>query len=191
MNTSYQRKLNNIQQRVINARKKGETEVAELILERDSSRMSQRAGFDKLIDSVKQTMDRAQTDLNDFLLDALPFLQQYEELSRKNQSCVDLTEEFQRQFNCPDQPVKRKLRTHQEFPTKCDSCQANFSYVDCTADANYICTNCGLVYHYAIANGVNGLTHEQRLSLPSPPYTYKPLPMCPYRNESLYISPFC
>lgn len=169
MNVSYQRKLNSFQK----IRDDRADEMKLLVQKMDTSSALQRASYNKQIGALESAMHSADGDINGFLLDALPFLYEHERLKQNKQPQTLITEEFQRHFGC--KPTHTPHKTEERFPTKCPECGASRSFVDCAQEATYVCTSCGFVSSYGIAPGVNGLTHQERILLPSPPYTYKPL----------------
>lgn len=167
MLTSYQRKLNEIQLREKTRRNQLQSSLKELALRKETDTNTK-------IDAVKNQLEHTQDELTEFLLDAIPFLQSYDNMGNDGRSKTELTIEFQRQFDCVEMSAAKKHFVPQQT-NNCTKCKSLHSLIDDPKNASVVCTVCGVSTHYAIPDGVAGLTHEQRITLPPAPYTYKPL----------------
>ena len=168
MLTSYQRKLNDIERRVKERRTTLEASL-DVLTKRDAKKED--------IAKLQLQLRHNDGEITEFLLDALPFLREYSMQCADQTTQVRLTFEFQRHFNCIESkrhPSAAEVIV-QHLTNDCDACKGRNSLVDERKSATIVCTLCGLSKHYAIPDGVAGLTHEQRTSLPPAPYTYKPL----------------
>jgi hypothetical protein len=166
MHTSYQRKLNEIHQRQKDMRHRLQTSLRELAArkQRDEAKIA----------VVERQLEHTQDELTEFLLDAVPFLQSYDMVGLDNQSKVALTTEFQRQFRCVETAAAAKCFVPAQT-NDCAECGEANTLIDDTKNASIVCTVCGITQQYSIPDGVAGLTHAQRITLPPAPYTYKPL----------------
>ena len=161
MLTSYQRKLNEH----VHQCQKLESSLKELY---EAENVAERHGE---VASLKTRLKQSDGAMIEFLLDSTPFLSEYSGLKATRRTKRQITEDFQRQFDCPE----RKFEILTDVQGACKNCGSMREYIHEPRNAETVCETCGLVAAYGIAEGTKGLTHEQRLHLPPAPYTYKPL----------------
>lgn len=125
------------------------------------------------IDAANKRIDAENEPMRTYLLDCAPFLAEYALMKTQNMSTLDVTDEFQLFFGC--ETVRRKKMKRCLLSSSCSNCNKDKCLVMVKNEATYVCTHCGNATRYGIAEGVDAITHEDRMRLPSPPYTYKPL----------------
>lgn len=115
-----------------------------------------------------------QVELQEFLLDAIPFLNAYHGLKSDDRSREQLTCEFQKAFNCQE-GIRSKQVFADQPSNSCTECKTSNSLILDSRNAIIVCTECGIQSEYSIPDGKASLPHADRITLPSSVYTYKPL----------------
>lgn len=137
---------------------------------------------------IKDLLDSR--EIVDFLVDAQPFMMRFSDLERwpSSTSCqerrtllVEFTDRFGEQMDTPSDVkarhcAERMTRARQDINiSTCKYCKTKYSMVDDTKAASFVCVSCGVVDTYGIPDGPDGLTFDEKMNMPSPPYTYKPI----------------
>lgn len=135
--------------------------------------LKRRLDIQSDIRAATQRIEIANKPLRDFLLDSTPFLSEYLIMRQKNISTSEITCDFQRHFGCA--VINHKKIDRISVPSSCKICKKTKSIRIIKKEASFVCTACGNSERYGIVDGVDGIGHEDRMRLPSPPYTYKPL----------------
>ena len=137
-----------------------------------------RAHIQQQIDEAQ--VDRASADqlLCDFLLTCAPFLHEHQALTNNNMDTTHVASLFNSQVlssNCSDNPATPRMVYQNKVPNVCIECKAKQSFIDSKKDASFVCTECGCMDRYGSVDGPEGLPYAERVRMPSPPYTYKPI----------------
>lgn len=187
MHHAYREKLNQISKKKeveITRRKKF---IAKLITRRSSLSKFHKSPrvtglvrrITERIDSERKSIATGDQALYAFLLDSVPFLKAYERAKDKSDflRCENITFEFQQKMNisppCIDRLRAFKRRNMAVDTTICTHCGSSH-IVNVMREARNVCVDCSTSSPYGIAEGIHGLTYEEKLRLPGPQYTYKP-----------------